>query len=161
MSNVVDLATARAARHSEIIAVSEKPSAPNQKRSANRSDVWREASMYLAYLEARRSLGMYARIMLELGLSEAEPHSLGISADYTLLDQIRQARASLLTTPAPTKAELTLKRRIIASPQMEYLPIARARAERAVQADEEYLATDPYKRGARRRAGQQSCEDAS
>jgi hypothetical protein len=120
--------------------------AKNARIRIERRDVW--------WLVEREAEYWHARFKWLHALETAKRYKIGDSgsfppASYCPFDAVgkwREAVAKQLITPAPTLADVAWKRAKVKSDDFKQLPIALARAERAIADDQVFLAAHPTRR---------------
>jgi hypothetical protein len=109
-----------------------------------RKDAWGIAEVVTRYWRARIDMNDAAACAQREGLPEGQNHpSLDFDGRMALVARWREAKAAQLLTPAPKAAAVLWKKAELKSRCFSYLRVDPGKVERAIEADEAFLAAHP------------------
>jgi hypothetical protein len=112
----------------------------------NRRDAWHIAEVVTRYWRARIDMNDAAAGAQREELPEGKNHpAIDFDGRMALIARWREAKQAQLLTPAPTAAAVLWKKAEIKSRNFGFLRVAPGKVERAIEADEAFLASHPVR----------------
>jgi hypothetical protein len=118
----------------------------NRLARDHRRDEWRRAEALTQYWRARLNMYSAAQLAKTHELPEAQNHpQTDEDGRIALVARWRAAKANQLLTPAYQAAGVLWKKSHFTADGLEYLPVEPRQVERAIEADEAFLASHPVR----------------
>lgn len=118
----------------------------NSLARENRRDAWHVAEVVTRYWHARIDMNDAAASAQREELPEGKNHPvLDFDGRMALVDRWREAKAAQLLTPAPRADAVLWKKAELKSPSFKHVPVEPRQVERAIEADEAFLASHPVR----------------
>jgi hypothetical protein len=112
----------------------------------NRRAAWEIAEVVTRYWRARIDMNDAAACAQREGLPEGKNHpTLDFDGRLALVARWREAKAAQLLTPAPKAAAVLWKKAELNSNYFKFLRVDAGKVERAIEADEAFLASHPVR----------------
>jgi hypothetical protein len=130
----------------------------NKLARDHRRDAWRRAEALTQYWRARLNMYSAAQLAKTYELPEARNHpQTDEDGRMALVAHWRAAKVNQLLTPAYQAAGVLWKKEHLTAGHLDYLPVERRQVERAIAADEAFLASHPVRQTKSAEAKAQRC----